>query len=447
MDDQGHHHRLDQPRIRSPNSADKSITIHSLRGELGAPSTTIDRATTRARRVHPQIRVSATRGRGFGDTNMRGHSNAKSSHAGGSHVRTGNHRPPQACRHHRRRPRRHGSVRRRHRRYPGLRRQPGTPEAGKSKTVVVPEYPLIPRSTAAAFSTAPEKPDQTTLHTIPAPTGTLPKWLEVDGQTTRAPNGPGEMANEEVARWSSKAVVPGRSRMRLTFRRRVAVTATGAAVAANALTAGTAGAWVSVPAHSASGQTVAGTVADHLHQPAGSDDHLHGADIPASKVTTLRRATRTCATCRKTRANRSPGCPQVGNAGGSQSRLGGPPTVRVSNPTRFPPGSTRVVYWSSKGALGPVLHRRSADAATAAKRTPPRSCSGRSTSEVRARSPDCDPESAWFHSEADDMADRRVGVAGIDVVPGVFTMGAVADRDRDPVSATGKTFRIRRICR
>ena len=125
--------------------------------------------------------------------------------------------------------------------------------------------------------------------------------------------------------------------MRLTFRRRVAVTATGAAVAASALTAGTAGAWVSVPAHSASGQTVAGTVrAEHGEVTARVLLQLQVHAGPAA-------------------AAEEAGCPQVGSAGEGQSRLGGPPTVRVSNPHKGFPGKHARRVLVVQGALGPVL--------------------------------------------------------------------------------------------
>lgn len=51
----------------------------------------------------------------------------------------------------------------------------GTPEAGKSKTVVVPEYPLIPQVHCNCLLDPRLKPNQTPLHTIPLKPALFPK--------------------------------------------------------------------------------------------------------------------------------------------------------------------------------------------------------------------------------------------------------------------------------
>ncbi len=51
----------------------------------------------------------------------------------------------------------------------------GTPEAGKSKTVVVPEYPLIPKIDCGCLLDPRLKPNQATLHTIPLQPALFPK--------------------------------------------------------------------------------------------------------------------------------------------------------------------------------------------------------------------------------------------------------------------------------
>ena len=138
--------------------------------------------------------------------------------------------------------------------------------------------------------------------------------------------------------------------MRLTFRRRMAVTATGAAVAASALTAGTAGAWVCVPAHSASGQTVAGTVRIIYTNPLDRTITCTVRIYPASKVTTLRRAAHLRNLSETQRAQqKKPDARKSATRARAKAASAGRPLYESRTPTKVSPGSTRVVYWSSKG--------------------------------------------------------------------------------------------------
>ena len=130
-------------------------------------------------------------------------------------------------------------------------------------------------------------------------------------------------------------------------RRHTTIAVTGVVIAATTLAAGSAGAWVSTPAHSASGQTVAGTARVIYTNPLDRTINRTTRIYPAGKITTLRQAAYLRNQADKQRSQHKASEARTSAArANAKTAAAGRPLYESRTPTKVSPGTTRVVYWS-----------------------------------------------------------------------------------------------------